>query len=500
MVVRMQPVAELRLAGGARNLAGRFLASYAARVWTISVAGLLGRLLFIGYQPLWRDEAFTAVVVQRPLGQMLAAVRGDSAPPLLYLVDHAVTAVSASASALRLVPALAGAAAIPIIAALGRRIGGDRAGVMSAVLAAVAPALVLSARDARMYALATTVVLAATLLLLRAVERPSLGRWGAYAGVTALALYTDYFAVLAVGAQLLAVPLVLHAGVRRTLAAAAAAGAGAVTLIPWLIAAHAQLGHTASTFWVPPVSLTTASGAYVQFLSGPPADDGIPGKPLLLTMQGFAVASGVFMAFTLLVRRHRLTPAGRRTAVFCAACGLGAAIALLLLSLWRPLLTGSYASVVWGPLFPLLGAGLALVAARWVVVAGLAATAAASITLSAGATHPQTQSAIAMIEARLGPHDLVDAHPSQYLLFLYYADRAVLDRTVVVSSDVQWYWGTAAYPPGAVVAAAPSDVTTNNGVIYYVRRPDEAPPTVPTGYAARSTQCWTGVCVTAYRR
>ena len=496
----MQPVAELRLAGGARNLAGRLLASYAARVWTISVAGLVGRLLFIGYQPLWRDEAFTAVVVQRPLGQMLAAVRGDSAPPLLYLIDHAVASVSASASALRLVPALAGAAAVPVVAALGRRIAGDRAGVVSAVLAAVAPALVLSARDARMYALATTLVLATTLLLLRAVERPSLARWAAYAAVTALALYTDYFAALAVAAQLLAVPLVLRAGLRRTLAAAAAAGAGAVTLVPWLIAAHAQLGHTGSTFWVPPLSLTSASGAYVQFLSGPPADDGIPGKPLLLTMQGFAVAAGVFMAFTLLARRRRLTPEGRRIATFCAACGLGAAAALLLLSLWRPLLTGSYASVVWGPLFPLLGAGLALVAARWIVVAGVAATAAASITLSAGATHPQTQSAIAMIESRLGPHDLVDAHPSQYLLFLYYADHVVLDRTVVVSSDVQWYWGTAAYPPGEVVASAPADVTAHDGVIYYVRRPGEDAPTLPAGYGARSTQCWTGVCVTAYGR
>src|SRR6202023_1696476 len=133
----------------------------------------------------------------------------------------------------------------------------------------------------------------------------------------------------------------------------------------------------------------------------PPADDGIPGKTLLLTMQGFAVAAGVLIAFPLVVPRQRLPPARRRPAIFCAACGLGAAIALLLLSLWRPLLPGSYASVVWGPLFPLLGAGLALVAARWVVVAGLAATAAASITLSAGATHPQTQSAIAVIEARL---------------------------------------------------------------------------------------------------
>jgi hypothetical protein len=72
----------------------RWLASYPGRVCLISAAGLAGRLLFLGYQPLWRDEAFTAVVVQRPLGQMLDVVRMDSAPPLPYLLGHLVASVS----------------------------------------------------------------------------------------------------------------------------------------------------------------------------------------------------------------------------------------------------------------------------------------------------------------------------------------------------------------------------------------------------------------------
>ncbi len=166
----------------------RRLSGYAGAVAAVTAAGLAGRLLFLGHQPLWRDEAFTAVVVQRPIGSMLDAVRSDSAPPLGYLLDHAVASLWSGPAALRLAAALAGAGAIPLGAALGRRIGGDRGGLVTALLCALTPALVLSARDARMYALATTLVMASTLLLWRAVERPSRLRWGAYAAVTALAV------------------------------------------------------------------------------------------------------------------------------------------------------------------------------------------------------------------------------------------------------------------------------------------------------------------------
>src|SRR5205807_3608717 len=101
-------------------------------------------------------------------------------------------------------------------------------------------------------------------------------------------------------------------------------------------------------------------------------------KPLLQTLQGFAVTAGVLMCFALFRQRHDLSVAGRRVALFCVACGLGAVLLLLPISIWRPLVDGRYASVVWGPLFPVLGAGLAIVRLRGTLAGGVAVTGAAS--------------------------------------------------------------------------------------------------------------------------
>ena len=113
------------------------LRGYAGKIWLITFVGLAGRLALLGYQPLWRDEAFTALAVQRSLGSMLDVVRNDSAPPLFYLVERVFAVMSTSPVVLRLFPVLLGTAAIPLLAALGRRVAGDRGGVWSAVIGTV---------------------------------------------------------------------------------------------------------------------------------------------------------------------------------------------------------------------------------------------------------------------------------------------------------------------------------------------------------------------------
>ncbi|MBV9525862.1 MAG: glycosyltransferase family 39 protein [Candidatus Dormibacteraeota bacterium] len=470
---------------------------YAMRVGALTAAAVAGRLLFLGFQPLWRDEAFTAVVVQRPLGPMLDAVRADSGAPLLYLLDNAVTRVSSSPAALRLVPAVAGAAAVPLMAALARRIGGVRAGAGAAALAVVAPALVTSARDARMYALATTLVVLATLLLLRAAERPSAGRWFAYAAAASLAMYTDYFAALAVMAEIVALVVVLRADARRVACALLSAAAAGATLVPWLIAAHGQFNH-AGEFWVPPLSVTWVGGALVQFFTGPPVNDWVPGKQLLVAAQAVAVVVAQGLLAGLVIRRGRLSPDGRRALWYCVMCAVLALVFLVVISAFRPLITGSYASVLWGPLFAVLGAGLGLLDRSRLAAAALALTCGVSVALSAAATHPDTTGAIRLIDSQLGPGDVVDAHPSQYLLLLYYGDARVLQRTVVISSHVAWFWGTAAYPAGAVMLAAPAQIIANHGDIMFVAQPGETPENLPSGYHAARTACATGSCVTMY--
>ena len=477
----------------------RRLGTYPGGVALITLAGLAGRLLLLGYQPLWRDEAFTAVVVQRPMGQMLDAVRSDSAPPLAYLLDHLVAAVWSGPAALRLVAALAGAAAIPLGAALARRVAGDRAGIITALLCAVTPALVLSARDARMYALATTLVMASTLLVWRAAERPSLLRWAAYAAVAALALYTQYFAAFAVMAQLLAVAIVLRPGRRAVLSALAAAAVAVLTLLPWLLVARAQFAHAGDPFWVPGLGFLSVVGVFLPFFSGPPVDPWIPAKVSLLALQGFCAAAGVLIGCAWLVFFwRRLTQAGRRAALFLVGCGAGAVLMIMVVSAFKPVLDGRYASVVWGPLFAVVGAGFALVRIRALLAVCMLAIAAAAVGLSAADDHPGTPSAVSLLESRVGPHDLVDASPSQYLLLEYYESAALLSRTHVVAGSVPWYWGTAAYDRGTLIASVPSDVLSNGGTVYVVHRPSETGGSVAPGYAARSTRCWVDVCVTAY--
>jgi 4-amino-4-deoxy-L-arabinose transferase-like glycosyltransferase len=489
------------MSSSSRTPLTRWLSSYSGRIGLISVAGLAGRLLFLGYQPLWRDEAFTAVVVQHPLGQMLDIVRRDSAPPLPYLLDHVVASFWSSPAGLRLISAVAGACAIPLGAAMGRRIAGDRGGILSAAVCALTPALVFSARDARMYALATTLVMATTLLLWRAVERPSPLRWSAYAAVSALALYTQYFVVLAVAAQLVAVPLALRAGRRTTEVAGLSAGIACLTLAPWLLVARDQFAHASDAFWIPRFGFLSLVGIYLPFYSGPTVDPWIAGKPILLTAQGFCAAAGVLVASAwLMFFRRRLSPSGRRAVAFLATCGVGAVLLLMALSVWRPLLDARYASVLWGPLFPLVGAGLALVRIRILVGACLVAVAAPSVALSVVVTHPNIPAAVALLDPRVRPHDLVEATPAEYLLLAYYGDRALLGRTHVVSADVAWFWGTAAFPPGTIVAAVPADVPANAGVIYLVRELYEPGAVLPPGYRAVSDRCWTEICVTTYAR
>ena len=469
---------------------------YAGRIWLITFAGLAVRIALLGYQPLWRDEAFTALAVQRPLGSMLTVVRHDSAPPLFYLIERLVAVVSTSPAALRLLPVLAGAAAIPIIAALGRRVAGDAGGTWAAVIGAVAPALLVSSLDARMYMPATTLVLASTLCLARALERPSVLRWVLYAGVSILSVYTVYFALFAVLAQVIAV--VILYGRRHPGTALIVGSLGLVTLAsltPWLVVASSQLSHGAGGFWVPKLSVVSLSGGLVQFFIGPPLSTWVTGYTVLRLIEGASIVAGVAALAAVALSSKRL---GRDQAEAATVLGLigGIAVALVILvSFWHPLEDGRYFSTAWAPLFPLVGAGLALIPWRQAAFAAAAVTAVVALATVTTVTNPDTPAAIALIEKSAGPHDVIAAYPSEYLLVLYYGDHAIDVRTRSMASVVPWFWGTAVYPAGAVLQSMPAPSPTTQTVWYVFERGDPPPPD-PDGYWARSTRCWTGVCVT----
>jgi 4-amino-4-deoxy-L-arabinose transferase-like glycosyltransferase len=466
---------------------------YAGKIWLITVLGLITRLALLGYQPLWRDEAFTALAVQRPLGSMIDVVRNDSAPPLFYLAERLFAVVSTSPAMLRLFPVLIGTAAIPLLAALGRRVSGDAGGVWSALVGGFAPALLVSSLDARMYVLATTLVLASTLCLLRALERPSALRWALYLAASILAVYTVYFALFAVFAEVVSVA-VLHRRRFSTVVLVGALGAGTLaSLTPWVIAAGAQLSHSTGAFWVPRLGISSVLGGLEQFFTGPPLNSWVTAFAALRALEIAGDVVGCLVLVAFVTNRRRLTEAGAEAAAFlglAVAIGIGV---MLLASVYHPLEDGKYLSTAWAPLYPLFGAGLATLPWRRVAFGAGAATAAVGAATVLTITNPETPLAVAAVTR--APAEIVAAYPSEYLLVLYYADTDVAARTRAVATSVPWFWGTAVYPPNTVFHTV-SQLSPAPGAFWYVYEPADPLPPGRGGYTVSDTQCWTGVCVT----
>ena len=122
-----------------------------------------------------------------------------------------------------------------------------------------------------------------------------------------------------------------------------------------------------------------------------------------------------------------------------------------------------------------------------------------ALALSVAITHPQTEALLPSIESRLEGADLVAADPDHYLLLLSRGSPALTARLHVVASEAPaWYFGTAAYPQGAVVSAVPADVLEAAGRIFWVAGPDAASPPLPSGYRETERRCVIGACLTIF--
>ncbi|MDX6719476.1 MAG: mannosyltransferase, partial [Solirubrobacteraceae bacterium] len=100
------------------------------------VAGAALRFATLDLQSLWYDEAVTAQLLRMDLAGMLHAIPdSESSPPLYYVLAWLWSHVFGTGEVgLRSLPALLGTTTIPVVWALARRLGGDRAGLFAAAL------------------------------------------------------------------------------------------------------------------------------------------------------------------------------------------------------------------------------------------------------------------------------------------------------------------------------------------------------------------------------
>jgi mannosyltransferase len=192
---------------------------------------------------LWRDELATWSAASRPVTDLLRLVGNiDAVSGPYYLLMHGWLKVSGdSALALRLPSILGMAAAAGLTAVLGRRLFGARTGLVAGLLFAVAPSTSRYAQEARAYALATLLAVLATLLLARALERPTWARWLGYGAAVAGLGLAHLVAVILVAGHAVAVMLAARSdGQRKALRFLAAVPAAGTALVPLALLGRGQ--------------------------------------------------------------------------------------------------------------------------------------------------------------------------------------------------------------------------------------------------------------------
>jgi mannosyltransferase len=203
----MPPGTDAARAGWPRARAARYAPAGAAAL----------AMVVLGWWGLARDSAmgndevatrWAAVLSLRDLAHLLD--HQDAVHGLYYLLMHGWVAVGSSPEALRVPSVLAMTAAVALVAVLTRRLTGSGwAGLFAGLVMALTPMISFYAQTARSYAMVLACVVAATLVLVRALSAEAAGAggqratrwWLAYGALVAAAGYLNEMSLLMLAAH-----------------------------------------------------------------------------------------------------------------------------------------------------------------------------------------------------------------------------------------------------------------------------------------------------------
>lgn len=401
------------------------------------VAAVL-RIVHLGTEPLWQDEALTLRFAQLPVIDLLRDLAEiDVHPPLYYLLLKVWILTGTSEVHIRLLSLVFSTLTVPLLYATGRALGSRWAGAVAALLFATSALQVQYAQEARSYALVTF----ATTLALWALARLFAGGaaatsrfgaalrgrgrwrdelpWWVYVGATALALHLHSIAVF-LPAAATGVAAVWWATEgrfdRRFLVSWVAANTVVLLLwLPWLPFLFTQTVDVLADTWMETPSRRSAQRILARAWAPAPG-----GLPLLYALAALAL----FGAWSW--RRRPFA------AVLTLAVSGGVPFLLYAVSRWRPVFIER--SLIWPhPAFLLLlGAGCVALRPRVLAPLALAGLLAVqSLSLARYYDEPRKEPwdrAAAYVDARLEPHDLVVFHPADAEMGFRYYFRHALDE------------------------------------------------------------------------
>ena len=301
--------------------------------------------VLIDRRSMWLDEATSMLVVSRDLTGMVQILRHvDAVFAFYYGLLHAWLILGTGTVHARMLSALFAIATLPVAYALARRLVSREAAFLATLTLGTSYTFLRYAVEARPYSLELLLCAASGWCFVTLLDAPRRGRFAAYAAATLLAIYAHPLAILwslAHAASLAVVPR-SRALLRGLAVCAAAVAAGLVPLV-----AGVRLNGTHQIDWIPPMTPARVLQFFETLAAGP------NGGPFGHGELALAFAVSVVAGAVLLVRSSRAS-----AALIVPVWLLAPTVAMLIISVWKPIDESRYLCYLMLPASILIGVAL----------------------------------------------------------------------------------------------------------------------------------------------
>jgi uncharacterized membrane protein len=419
------PDASLRVGvPGARRTARRSVDVATAALVAIAVVDVVAGVYyrFTTTSKMWLDEAQTVNVASVPLRDIAHELRLDGAPPLYYYLLHLWMGVVGQSDAdVRALSGLFGVLALPAMWWVVRRGFGRSESIAALAVLASSPFAVYFATEARMYSLVVLLVVLGIGATQALLSRATVPRAALLAVLTALLLYTHYWALylyVVVGAWFALIAW-RGTGVRRRGAryGLCALVLGLVLWLPWVPTFLYQRAHT-GTPWSAAPTLAAAFGWFASFV----VNESVQAESLSLHLElallcfvvllvlGFAAAPAAKDRLTLLLT-------GQPRARALAGISMGTlAVGWVASKEAGTAFQARYSSVVFPLLVILVALGICALPTKWLQVGALAIVSVLALWTTHWGAHVQRSQAgkvATALHAQVAPGSIVVVCPDQ---------------------------------------------------------------------------------------
>lgn len=404
------------------------------------------------HQSLFGDELWTYQQIHgHSFGSMFRAIHpgAENAPPLFFALAWVSSQLGDPTVWIRLPSLILSTATVPLVYAVGRPTLGRMSATIGAAVFALGPFSVFYGIEARPYATMACFAVLSTLALVKAVESNSAAWWTLYVLAAAAAAYTHYTVVFVLAVQGAWSMWAARRRLKLPLLANAAIG---LFYLPWI--PHLKSRELSIIGLLEPLNLHNIRHDILQAMVGYPLATlhGIPTIPGLV-----AIAVGTLLGLAAFAARRRPGAKPRPAAESGTVGGLPLLAALALATPAGVLAYSLVSTDIWDPrdLYASVPYGALVVAALLAAIPWKLRLAAALLvlgTLLAGTiravtpayTRPQFRAAAQYLDRVARPRDPIILYPSY--LSLDDVITVELHRAHVVVKGVPTRWP--ATPPG----------------------------------------------------